>query len=512
MKQFFRHGKSRFLLRISALAAAAAFAGLILSGQERSTLRLYNTPAPTAEREYKETSETEEIKMQVYMDDGAGFSVLVPSDWTPVKNDGCQSYIQKETGASVCFRTGEYDPAVNSASAASLSRTLAQEGYTFAGFTRLSGSSYELLYQDKKDKIYDYIEEVYWDRDTVITISCIFEDEDYSAFFPYFEKIIRSFSWERKSPVPEGFHLFYLEEYGFEVGIPDDWSTALSGNTLAAQEDATGAALIVQAQKNTAPLESLTAAGLSSTLEAGRENLIFGSFQADADHAYARSTYSRNRKRWVNRVYLFSGKEYLYSLVFDYEEGSLDEDLPETCADLFRSFSPEDTDASEAEEEVASSSAQNEDTLEFIFRQIPEDGIPAFLDTVRSMPDMTCDSYADYAGSIHIFVTPEQKGKWLEMADQTISSVTGSLSEQDHFSMSVDDKREEINVLLSSAANTERYRSALYDLLASCMYYQIFSGLETWHVHVVTADSETGNILKEGTYPDGDVEIRTEDF
>ena len=64
-----------------------------------------------------------------------------------------------------------YNPAINNVAADTLSASITQDGKTFKNFTRKSASSYEVMYQDLKNSTYDYIEEVYWDREHIIPVS-----------------------------------------------------------------------------------------------------------------------------------------------------------------------------------------------------------------------------------------------------------------------------------------------------------------------------------------------------
>lgn len=186
-------------------------AAVIGQNKQNNTLAVYtSTDVVQQETLSDSSSEEDNIETQIYADNTYHFSISIPKDWTQVIDHDTVSYIHKPSGATIRMEVFAYNPAINNVAADTLSASITQDGKTFKNFTRKSASSYEVMYQDLKNSTYDYIEEVYWDREHIIRLSCIFNDEIYEKILPYIEKMLNSFSWNAENPIPDGYALQYL--------------------------------------------------------------------------------------------------------------------------------------------------------------------------------------------------------------------------------------------------------------------------------------------------------------
>lgn len=231
-----------------------------------------------------------------------------------------------------------YDPAINNVAADTLSASITQDGKTFKNFTRKSASSYEVMYQDLKNSTYDYIEEVYWDREHIIRLSCIFNDEICEKILPYIEKMLNSFSWNAENPIPDGYALQYLSADQFEFAYPDTWVLGTSSNSIVTMDQSSNASMTITMQDYDSSLSSMTATDMAQLIGSDKQNFMMNSFQASDAKATAKATYVVDSVQMQLVECLIWDGSHLFSLNIAYEQGTISDNLPETCISLFRSF------------------------------------------------------------------------------------------------------------------------------------------------------------------------------
>lgn len=139
------------------------------------------------------TTETKPINTTQYEDTKAGFALNIPSDWKRINQDGTTMFVHQPSASSVTIKISDYDPSVNNTTSESLSESIAGQGKTFVNFVKNSTSNYQVSYQDLSDNTYDYVDDVYWSRDYVVTLQCVFNDQNYKKILPYYDKILSSF-------------------------------------------------------------------------------------------------------------------------------------------------------------------------------------------------------------------------------------------------------------------------------------------------------------------------------
>lgn len=324
----------------------------ILSKKDQQDLNAYTKSDKVSQEEKKDNKENLDIDMSVYTDDKIGLSINVPSDWTQVTKDGYPTFIHSASASSLQIQTLDYDPSINNTSEDSISTKIAEDGKTFLSFRKSSDTSYEVQYQSHGNSTYDYVERVYWDRSKIIKLLCIFNDENYEKISPYYEKILNSFAWNKSDPVTKGYYLYYNESADFEIGIPDNWAIGTSGNALVASDSSSGASMTLSASDYTGTLSSVTGTDVVNLVRGNKSNFIMNAYDNTEKQAKVTATYVQDNVQMTNISYLFCDGSRLYTVSFDYEQGTIEDTVPEACAKLFRSFQTEQSDTSDTSEDA----------------------------------------------------------------------------------------------------------------------------------------------------------------
>ena len=284
------------------------------------------------------TTETKPINTTQYEDTKAGFALNIPSDWKRINQDGTTMFVHQPSASSVTIKISDYDPSVNNTTSESLSESIAGQGKTFVNFVKNSTSNYQVSYQDLSDNTYDYVDDVYWSRDYVVTLQCVFNDQNYKKILPYYDKILSSFQWTTKNTIPEDISLQYIQSLNFETGIPSSWSVSQADNAIVAMSQDNNASETITILNSATSLTNITATDFSSVLKNEKNNFILGDFSASSDKVTASYSWSDNTQNYIGKAYCYSDGKQLYLICFDYIEDSISEDLPDNCCKLFRSF------------------------------------------------------------------------------------------------------------------------------------------------------------------------------
>ena len=310
----------------------------MFSQRKQDTLDVYNTSDKIQTEEIKPVEEELDIEMDIYTDNQNNFSISIPKDWQQITKDGFQTFVHSPSASSIQIQVLDYTPDINNASADILSAQIAEDGKTFLNFTRETSSSYELMYQDFQNTTYDYIEEVYWDRETIIKLVCTFNDANYEKIIPYYEQILNSFSWQRKNEIPEGYAVYYHADAGFEVLMPDKWTIGASDAAVIATDPESGATQTITRIESATYLDTVTATDMAGLLKSGYSNFMMNSYENSKDSAIAYCTYVIGNIQRKMDVYAFATGTYIYFIAFDYEDGTIPADLGKVCAGGFRDF------------------------------------------------------------------------------------------------------------------------------------------------------------------------------
>lgn len=337
MHKRFQKGQNPWLFIIG-LIVILSMLFTIFSQKKQETLPVY-TKSDKIQRE--DSKEDQEIKFDtvIYTDEEHHLSMEVPSDWQQITKDGFQTFVHSPSASSIQIQILPYDPVINMKTAEALSTETADSGKTFVNYKRLSNSSYELQYQDYQNSTYDYIEKVFWDQETIVKLVCTFNDANYSKILPYYEKIFETFAWKRSKEIPEGFIMYYEENTKCQVLFPESWAVAVAENVISATDEQSGATEALSLMQATKELSEITATELTPLLRQNRNNFILNQFDNQKEKIVATCTYVLNNVQYHEDVYLFSANGIYYFLTFDYENGMIEESIPETCADSFKIFS-----------------------------------------------------------------------------------------------------------------------------------------------------------------------------
>ena len=356
MKKY-QKGKNPWILGLGILLIMSILFTKCSSG-EQNKLNVY-TESDVISTEQEITTEEKKIDTFTYEDNTYGFKVLIPSEWEMVTKDGFDTYIHTPSASSIQIQVKEYDPNINSCNAESLSEEIVNNGYTFINFARLTNTSYEISYQDKQTNAYDYIEDVYWNKNCIVILKCTFNDINYEKIYPYYKKILNSFSWTNEDTIQEGFLLYYSEIADFEFGIPSNWYISASGNSIVAMSEDNLAQMTVSVQEYTDNLSNFTATDMTNLIKYGKNAFMLKEFNNNYVSAVSTATYT-NGDSMTNKTYLYANGFFLYSIQFDYYTGSIEDTVPQSCAALFREFLTEKTtqNAKDTTEELSSETTE----------------------------------------------------------------------------------------------------------------------------------------------------------
>lgn len=133
--------------------------------------------------------------------------------------------------------------------------------------------------------------------------------------------------------------MYYEENTKCQVLFPESWAVAVAENVISATDEQSGATEALSLMQATKELSEITATELTPLLRQNKNNFILNQFDNQKEKIVATCTYVLNNVQYHEDVYLFSANGIYYFLTFDYENGMIEESIPETCADSFKIFS-----------------------------------------------------------------------------------------------------------------------------------------------------------------------------
>lgn len=325
--------KNPVIVLMVLIAVFSFITTFIIQRENNDSLEVYTTPDHVDV--VQETEEKADYESQIFVDNENRFSISVPKDWQKVTKSGYPTFIHRDSGSSIQVQVRDYDPAINAVTPEGIAAELTNEGHSFVNFTRVNASQYEVLYQDYGNVVYDYIEEVYWDRNKIIVLLCTFDDANYEKLSLYYKTMLDTFVWDRSAPIPDGYYIAYIQDGGFEVGVPDTWVTGATDASFYAMDDATGAYMTVTPLRNIGYLDDFTSMDMTSLVQNGKPSFIMENFSTSHDAAYETSIFIQDNIQYRDYAVLYSKGTYSYLLEVIFENGSIDESIPQTCASLF---------------------------------------------------------------------------------------------------------------------------------------------------------------------------------
>ena len=269
------------------------------------------------------------------------FTINIPSDWTKVIRNGNDNFIHSPSATSVSINISEYYPEINNIDESIVSTNVANSGYGFVSFMKTSTSSYEAIYQDLDNNTYDYIEEVFWTKDKIVTLTFTVNDTYYNKMADYFNAIYNSFKWnEDQNIIPDDIMLIYIEYGDFEFALPISWSVGIQDNAIYATNSDNTAQVVITVTENPLSLDSVTAYDITNLLQPQRPNgFILQYVSNSVNYLKAAAQYYNNDGiNMENRTYLFANGVFLYTVQFDYISNTLDDNYLDTLIEFFKSY------------------------------------------------------------------------------------------------------------------------------------------------------------------------------
>lgn len=323
-----------------------AFAALILVGaflftvfsKKSSNVRMAYKDGDWINSEIGGELEEEKPDTYAYINPIYGFSLELPVTWRQYSDDSVLYLVDQESSASIKITGTDYYPSINNRTLESVSEELVEAGYTFLNFSRISENHMELIYQDKGNKTFDYMDEIFWSRSDTLTLSCVFEDHDLDAAIEDLKLIVNSFTWQDENAIPEGYCLYYSDLGAFEVGIPSSWGVGTGDGYIVASDTVNGSNYTVRAIESKDGLNDLTALDVTNQLNQGQPNFLLQSFTTSEEEAHASARYLYGDQWILIHMELIANGQYQYSLVLQYPEGTITESDKDTIFSLFREF------------------------------------------------------------------------------------------------------------------------------------------------------------------------------
>lgn len=336
--RFYKRNEKYIIIAIIAIMIASFIFAFINNKRNENQLSLYtsNDKVP----ELKNEKEKPDINMQVYEDTKNGFTLGIPSEWKRIDNENEMiTYVHKESGASLQIETSAYKPNINSVTADSESTNVATQGYTFINFEKFDSSSYQLTYQDIGKETFDYIEEVFWNRKTIVKLKCIFNDKIYDKISTYYDKILKSFTWNvQEHLIPPTIQMLYNSILNFEVGVPKDWIVSQTENAIIATNSDTTITQSITSFESNLFLDQFRTVQLTDLVKSGKDNFVMGNY--DSSHEKSTMTYSYMNGNQVMQgsSYFFANGKSIIQISFEYVKNEMESELIQQCISLFRFF------------------------------------------------------------------------------------------------------------------------------------------------------------------------------
>lgn len=324
---------------IAAVILVAVIMTVVASGGQRATLPAYTGrgevpvagPSPTVAPKF-------DAPMTTYVNGEAGLSMLVPAEWQRITQDGYPTFVHAGSGASLQVRILPYDPSVAAASAETAAATVAASGGVLLGFDYLSNAGYETRWQMQETRVYDHIERVYYDRQTMICLLCVFDDETWQVLRPYYEAIFDSFSWHAADPVPAGTFLVHVTDWNCEIGCPEGWTTGFSdGAAVFASPDAPASIALTAYASDTNPA-SMSQTDIVGLVGNGREGFVLSGIEASGNVVWCQSVGRLGDATMQYLDLLVQSQGRLFHAVASWQGEAVSENLMRMCLALFRTF------------------------------------------------------------------------------------------------------------------------------------------------------------------------------
>lgn len=332
-RDFARKPKNWFLIMIVLAVMAALFISFFQS---------MNTNLPS----YQEGTDVEPVASEEpelldfpttqYTNDEYGFSMDVPADWQFVVKSGADSYVDDD-GSIISFSVSPYDPTLNLVTQDNVSNDVTSAGGLLGAFSWLTNSSYAVVYEI--DGV-DYFELVTWDLETLIRVSAYTPAENYQEYANQFTTLFDTFVWEKPSPIPDGYTMYYNDYGSFEFPVPTTWTSGIEDGCFVAVSEETGANYRITVSDMPMDFSQLTQLDYVNTMGSGKSNYMLNEYQVSNTGLSASASFLNDGVQYMELHQIMVVGSFQYELLFQYPL-----EMEETCypaylevSSLFRVF------------------------------------------------------------------------------------------------------------------------------------------------------------------------------
>ena len=330
MRDFIRNPKNWIALCI-VLAVLSALIYSFLSSTNVNLPSYVEPPATPAEE-----TPTVDIETVKFSAEDISLTMSVPSKWTHVVRQGSDAYVNPADGTTLIFHISGYDPGVNMVTEDVVTTELSASGGLLGGFTRDGNSAYLAIYEQGS---VDYFEYTTWDLSTLVRVSLQVPAERYTDYYDTAVFLFDTLKWDKETPIPEGFSLFYSSYGDFEFGVPDGWNAVIDNGAYVASA-ASGSTLTASVTQSSLDLSSLSQLDYVGTASQGRQNYILSTYSNAGSTLIAEATYTKDGETWVNVNNILATGSFLYEFSFDCRQADYEADGSSflTAMKLFRVF------------------------------------------------------------------------------------------------------------------------------------------------------------------------------
>jgi len=290
-----------------------------------SLLAIYFQDAPlnastgaTVSEESSATSSEPTYDLFEFIDEEHFYSIQIPTDWTRVTKDGFNTFVHSPSATSLQIQTIEYSPEFLLISQQSVASELSHLGYKLNSFAWISNTTYTMVYSSGEGADQTvYAESTYFDRKDAIRLAFTVNGEYANDVLNLISTVLDSFEWTPQNPFPKSMKVYYSRNGKYEFVYPNNWYTAVSGNTYVAQDPNSGMMMSVSAEESTANYKNLTKVDYANFAKQGRLNFVLRNYNATDTMIYAESTYIVNNTNIVLIQYLIANGSHEYTLTFE---------------------------------------------------------------------------------------------------------------------------------------------------------------------------------------------------
>ena len=311
MRDFVRKPRNWFLVMLVVAVMSALFINLFASTNK-------NLPSYQEGTDVEPPAATPEpagldFETIVYKNEELGFSMDVPADWSFVVKNGADSYVDTD-GSMISFAVSTYDPSLNMVTNESVSNDVTVSGGLLGAFSWLTNSSYAVIYEINS---VDYFEYVTWDLDTLVRVSAMMPAENYEKYADSFTTLFDTFSWEKESPIPEGYTMYYSEYGNFEFPVPSGWESGIENGCFVAVSES-GANYRIAVNSSPMDFTQLTQLSYVETMGAGKTNYMLSDYQVSATGLNASASFESEGVPYTEMHQMMNNNSLQYELLFQY--------------------------------------------------------------------------------------------------------------------------------------------------------------------------------------------------